>query len=384
MRQVAFILPKRFFFSNDNQIKEDAEKRFDFFLTQDIGIYILAQQHTISKLRPQVSDDYKDKINFVGRKEYDLIKGKKNDIIFIVVGLEHHDAIFSFQCFVMLIDGGCFLKNPDERGEKIITYGIPINKIEDLILYSKVLKIHKENYFHLGHGENYEVYSFNNANTLGFRVGAEEKKVKEIFQINLKANISNRDAKALMIIMLHLLGELSTSSNFSDIDIWGTFPSSNPDNQDTSVTFIKEAIRLIDGSKVNKEPLIRHTKRQKKQTSGKQYKYENKINDDFQTLRANPVIKDKIKGAVICIIDDYITTGYSAEAAKHILLEAGAKKVIFISVGKFGREYFSTEYNIEGDVYGDYAANFVSESDFNGRGYTDNDTEFLEFIGKIE
>ncbi|MBC1525826.1 hypothetical protein HB884_16585 [Listeria booriae] len=81
MRQVAFILPKRFFFSNDNQIKEDAEKRFDFFLTQDIGIYILAQQHTISKLRPQVSDDYKDKINFVGRKEYDLIKGKKNDII---------------------------------------------------------------------------------------------------------------------------------------------------------------------------------------------------------------------------------------------------------------------------------------------------------------
>lgn len=40
MRQVAFILPKRFFFSNDNQIKEDAEKRFDFFLTQDIGIYI--------------------------------------------------------------------------------------------------------------------------------------------------------------------------------------------------------------------------------------------------------------------------------------------------------------------------------------------------------
>lgn len=59
-----------------------------------------------------------------------------------------------------------------------------------------------------------------------------------------------------------------------------------------------------------------------------------KCNRDFETLKINDSLVDRIKGKVICIIDDYITNGYSAEAAKHLLLSAGAKKVIFLSIGK--------------------------------------------------
>ena len=42
---------------------------------------------------------------------------------------------------------------------------------------------------------------------------------------------------------------------------------------------------------------------------------------------------------------------YSSEAAKHLLLEAGAKKVIFLAVGKYGYQYQSTQYNLVGNVF---------------------------------
>ena len=72
-----------------------------------------------------------------------------------------------------------------------------------------------------------------------------------------------------------------------------------------------------------------------------------KSNKDFETLIVNPELVNKIEGEVVCIIDDYITNGYSAEAAKHLLLAAGAKEVIFLAFGKFGTKYYSTNYKIK-------------------------------------
>ena len=76
----------------------------------------------------------------------------------------------------------------------------------------------------------------------------------------------------------------------------------------------------------------------------------NKCDNDFDTLILNPLLIDKVRGKCVCIIDDYITNGYSAEAAKHILFQAGVEKVIFISMGKFGTKYYETNYQLSGDV----------------------------------
>jgi len=44
-----------------------------------------------------------------------------------------------------------------------------------------------------------------------------------------------------------------------------------------------------------------------------------------------------IRGRVVCVIDDYLTTGASMEAARQLLLAAGAKRVVCI-VGGFNRQ----------------------------------------------
>lgn len=132
----------------------------------------------------------------------------------------------------------------------------------------------------------------------------------------------------------------------------GDFPSSKPDNTVTSVSFLKEALRVLIDGKPRRGPeiLIRQMPMRSKHNSSSTLRLINKSDKDFDTLIVNPALVDKIKGKVICIIDDYITNGYSAESAKHLLFAAGAKEVIFLSFGKFGRKYHSTNYQIKGDV----------------------------------
>ena len=137
-----------------------------------------------------------------------------------------------------------------------------------------------------------------------------------------------------------------------------------------------------------KNILIRHTDREKKHHSSTTTRRQDKCQSDFDTLIVNPGLVDKIRGKEVCIIDDYITKGYSAEATKHLLLAAGASKVIFLSLGKFGSEYFTTEYEIEGDLKKPgYYYNFINESSINQHGqYFDrtNKTEIIELYELIE
>src|SRR5699024_3484183 len=103
----------------------------------------------------------------------------------------------------------------------------------------------------------------------------------------------------------------------------------------------------------------------------------------------NPDLQGKFIGKTVCIIDDYITNGYSAEAAKHILVHSGAKKVIFLSIGKFGTEYNRTEYRLTMNESNNYISEFLGEENFNRYAaevvYNGNsDVEILNFADLID
>lgn len=63
----------------------------------------------------------------------------------------------------------------------------------------------------------------------------------------------------------------------------------------------------------------------------------------------------KLKGANVCIIDDFTTYGTSCETARILLQNAGVNKVLFIAMGKFGKSYNRYDYTIIGDVFSGYA-----------------------------
>ncbi len=358
-------ISKLVFFTEDNELIEGNLKFADLFVNQDVSLAIIARQDTIDILKKKIPTEYEKKIKLVNRsfQTKDKIKDlKEQGAIFGLIGIVEDDAIFSFNCRIPLFNPERMSSGRVNISDKVKKYGLPIIEFQNVIDCLKAFEIHKENYFHICFGNNFSVISLNNANTY-FRP-EEETRIKQIFETNLKGDKSERDQRILLLLLFHLINEVTTNSYFDKVDYWGTFPSSNPENTVTSVSFLKEAVRvLINGGPRNgPEILIRHESMRAKHSSAAATRLINKSDKDFDTLIVNPTLIKKIKGKVICIIDDYITNGYSAEAAKHVLLAAGAKEVIFLSFGKFGKKYYSTDYEITGDVSTTtYSFEFVDE-----------------------
>lgn len=383
------LISKLLFFTENNELIEANLRIIDLFYKHDVSLVILARPTTKKILLPKIPESYRDKIKFINRNDRqikDKIKeNKRKDIIFAVIGVVNEDAIFSFNCKIPLFNPEKLIGEELIISDKVKNYGLPFVKFKDVINCLKAYEIHEENYFNIPFDHKFSVISLNNANTY-YRPENEER-IKKIFAANLKGDVSERNQEILLILLFHLINEVTTNPYYESVKYWGTFPSSNPDNKDTAVSFLKESVRHILNGKPTKGPelLIRQKSMKSKHSNNDLARIENKSNKDFESLIVNPELVNEIKGQVVCIIDDYITNGYSAEAAKHLLLAAGVKKVVFLSFGKFGRKYYSTNYDINGDVSSAYSYNFINEELF--RKYFDgkdiynlnNDSEILRF-----
>ncbi|MFD1453141.1 phosphoribosyltransferase [Oceanobacillus sojae] len=384
-------ISKLVLFTEDNELIEENLQIADLFDNQDVYLAIVARRSTINILKNKIPKEYTEKIKLVNRgsQNKDTIRElKEKGAIFGFIGIVEEDAIFSFNCKIPLFNPEQLSSGRVVISEKVKKYGLPIIEFQNVIDCLKAFEVHKGNYFQMFFEDKFSVISLNNANT--YYRPEEEVRIKSIFETNLKGDVSSRDQRILLLLLFHLINEVTTNSFFEKVDYWGTFPSSNPINSDTSVSFIKEAVRVLinGGPRKGPEILIRHSYMQSKHSSGA-LRLNNKSDKDFDTLIVNPNLINRIKGKVICIIDDYITNGYSAESAKHLLFAAGAKEVIFISIGKFGQRYYSTNYEIKGDVSETYSYQFINETLYmdklNGEMFynSDNDLEILNFSNLV-
>lgn len=383
-KRKAIFMSKKFFFDELDQFKESGKDIIIFFKQHNIDVFVISKRNTISILNRKVPSELNDDLKFISRSNSnweEITKLQREGNMFAVIGVVDEDAIFAFQSKIPLF-------NPTllgyEVGKKVDDYGLPIASLEDISDCYKAFEIHEKNYFTMIFDDVFTVISLNNANT--YYRPEEEVRIKELFKTNLKGDIYTRNHKILLLLLFHLVNEITTNDFYFDVDLWGTFPSSNPLNTSTSVAFLKESVRCIvgGGPRGGAELFIRTRSKPPKHFSGNQ-KYEDRGTADFQTIIVNPKLYSRIKGKVVCIIDDYITTGYSAEVAKSLLFAAGAKKVIFLSIGKFGKNYYSADYDIQGIVSGYYTTKFNGEIKYNDYYNNqsfynlDNDSEIMSF-----
>ena len=352
-------MSKKFFFTEDNQLINESLNLIDKFAINGIKVIILANLG--NKLKALLPNDYVKRIDFINRKREtrDEIKRLKDKYFFSVVGVVDEDAIFSFNCKLPLFNPEKLLLDTGNISSKVIRYGLPIIDYKEIIDCYSSFEYHKKNYFLLN-DNNYTVLSLTNANT--YYRPEEEVRIKDLFRTNLKGDENIRDRHILLLLLFNLISEVTTQSDssnvglsnvgFENVDFWGTFPSSDPNNINTSVSFIKEAIRVIEGGLPRKglNIFIRSKRMNPKHTTSNDERENSKCDKDFDTLIINPKVLPKLKGKCVCIIDDYITKGYSAEAAKNLLMKAGASKVIFIGFGKFGKKYHVVDYKLTGDL----------------------------------
>lgn len=394
------IMSKLILFSQDNKIYNKSLQIVDSFFEAGITVGILAKKNTLDILSSQIPEQYKkeEKIQLLPRGN-DSLKAeikrlRVSDAIISVLGVVKEDAFFSFNCKIPLFNPQPMVKKGSNINidSKVVDYGLPILYFQDIIDCYKAFDINKDDYFSFTENERFSVISINSANTKGQHRDSEEVRIKRIFETNLKASTHGREQKILLFLLFQIMNKVVSDKRFDSVEFWGTFPSSTVGKVDTSASFLKEAVRkIVDGrpkaKKGTKEPVeifIRHNNMQSKHSSGAT-RLEKKCSRDFETLILNPSLKESIRGEAVCIIDDYITNGYSAEAAKHILFEAGASRVIFLSMGKFGTKYFKTNYQINGDItQPKYSYKYLEEEELgrrdSGVSYNnDNDKGILDF-----
>lgn len=361
-RKKIIIASKYFLFYDNGKIRESAIDMLEQLKTWDISLRIIARRVRHNELnnliRYKIPSEYCGMIQCIerGKDGRASIDAERMESSISMIAVVDEDAEFAFQTKIPIINPIHFLKDAPVS-DKVKRYGIDFTGIEDVILAVKLLDSHYNNFCEYKENEQFEIVSVLDGNT-----NCKPDALRDLFQVNIKDRYG-KSQRILNLIFYYILSETSHNPIFKEVNYWGNFPSSSgAPNQ--SMVFLKEMLRITHGgSRGDDQILIRQKPTDKKHYTERNTRLKNKCSKDFDTIIINQRFKSKLKNKVVCIVDDYTTNGYSSEAAKHLLLKAGVKKVIFLAVGKYGKYYCSTQYDLEGNVFKENSvvSHFISE-----------------------
>ncbi|HAF33277.1 hypothetical protein [Sphingobacterium multivorum] len=280
----------------------------------------------------------------------------------IVLGTKIDDVILAANNKLMLIraDYTKFL-SPSNR---IFTSNYGILGIRDAnhlnLVLSKIKEIKNPWYFKLDVDEITTIYSLTNANT--FSRQNDAKRLANAFKSLLKeGELRHFDA----FVLYFMISAYVNFEEFKEIDYFGVYPSSSGKIDEDLEKFLTK-FRESLGKKQYGQILIR-TKAVAKRHLDRNSNHFQTIKDQVQSIVVNP--KLDLVGRCVCIIDDFTTYGTSCETVRFLLQKVGVRKIIFISMGKFGVNYFKVVRNpfdnsyyttyVQGEFNGKADSNFV-------------------------
>ncbi|XP_068757795.1 uncharacterized protein [Montipora capricornis] len=219
-----------------------------------------------------------------------------------------------------------------------------------------------------------KVVSLCSANTYtGSSVSEDEKKIAEAFEAILKDGAEDRCVKEALLC--HLMAAIAHDKDFREVQDWAVAPSSSPE-PNKILTELKDHVRYMMNGKKRDPVFNRHSPTTKSRNDNPAERQKDDYTQKhFRSICVSEAYKDKLKGRVVCVFDDYLTNGQTFEALRSLLVSCKVKKIIFVSIGKFKRgsesRYTQRHHSIEGNLYSaDYKATFVKRE---GRPFEIND-----------
>ncbi len=276
-------------------------------------------------------------------------KMKYNDIF--VLGAKDSDMILAANSKLILLTADyAKSNNPTER---IYTegYGIAIFSAARLsFFFEHFLNLTKPWFYFLQIDEQTSLYGLTDAMTNR----QEDADVKKVC-LELKAFLKEGEDKYKNPFLIYsLMSVYNIFKEVESIKYWGYYPSASLEENNELFTF-KEILRKSFKSSLTKENILIRTKASpQRKLMSDTARVTNGCDSQFDSIILNPWFNGKIKGESICIIDDFTNHGSSCETVRHLLKKAGAKKIIFISIGKFRFDYKVFDYALTGNVYGAY------------------------------
>ncbi|EJQ32409.1 hypothetical protein IEC_05421 [Bacillus toyonensis] len=264
---------------------------------------------------------------------------------FILVGSSDDDLILAANKRILIINPAWSVK----QEEKPARYGISLERPDQLFEAIRLIDNQNKWYYELEIDQNTTVLALTSANTLNGDVVRTEKEVLIGFENLLKSGNRNY----FNTLYFHLISGVMKSSELRNVDRWGIFPSSSV-NLNEELEELKERCRYLTYKKMNKPLFIRHTAVNKSRNTDPEIRRRLGCMKHFDSIVLNPYYSNKIKGQVVCVIDDYITNGISFETARNLLLKAGAKKIILVALGRYRKGqhgiYQHEVYDLKGNI----------------------------------
>jgi|GEM_PF-6532998 len=257
-------------------------------------------------------------------------------------------------------------------------YGISIkdsNRLEQFL--QKFTRISQPWYFKCEVSDRTTLYSLTNANT--FHRASEITELSGKFRECLK---HGDDSYREEFLLYFLVSTYAIINELQGVDVWTVYPSStgipNPE-----LEYFKDKARQSLSNSRKTDPLFIRTKpTSKRQSLTKELRLKNGCDHELETLIVNPKYGN-LTGKVICIIDDFTTYGTSCETARILLENAGVKKIVFLTLGKYGRDHYRYNYTFKGDPYKSFAFSNEGYLKTNGTFNTNSDMAFLESLKEI-
>ena len=258
-------------------------------------------------------------------------------------------------------------------------YGIAIKDVTALQLFlDKFLPIKKPWFYKCDVSAKTVIYSLTNANTNQYR-DSDIVKISTKFQNHLK---NGDDSFKEEFLVYFLVSTYAIVKEFKKVDYWGIYPSSSTaTNED--LQYYKEKARQSYECRTPHPVFIRQKATSKRHMKSTERRLEIGADEELETIRINDYYQNKLKGATVCIIDDFTNVGSSCETARALLEKAGVAKLIFITLGKFGKIYKAFEYTVHGDPYGEFTYERGEDKMLTGEFNNASDLQFIASLGEI-
>ncbi len=180
------------------------------------------------------------------------------------------------------------------------------------------------------------------------------------------------------LIMYHLIGSIYGDGLHTEADTWTTYPGSQGGPNSAMEPFVHMGARLFRDRYVE-DLLIRHNPALdsgQRRDQGRDVQFTNQAN----TIHLNSGHSSRIEEKSVVVVDDFATAGFSIECARNLLLEAGAKDVRAVNIGKYGPSY-NVVNRTGGQNWDPYVPLVHSESDFRQDiHYGDTDADALTVL----
>jgi hypothetical protein len=297
---------------------------------------------------------------------------RRSDVV--VLGATEEDFLMAVNSQTLLLGASWASSYKD----KVAEYAIPLSSPGNLNTVLSVLD-DKEPWYFVAKTPSYEVFALTDAGTIGKGDLVELRLIRELTDC-LKSGAKNLRRG----FHLHALSSLYVTAGFEQAKRWSYYPSSASTNEGEEImaTFSNRARVMFKCQ--GKEPLfVRHTPSVKRHRLGAGADRTNP-QSQVESVHLHPYYKNKLRGAHVVVMDDYLTYGLSFGVAAALLRKAGAERVLCVAMGKFGRAALAYEIEILKSPFaplepGDYT--LKSRTSLVGTTNSDAQESFLKKFG---